>query len=508
MSDDSALRDAIRQSRDAFQLMSEGVVFADRHDNIAFANAAAAFLAGATTRDLEGTSGLTLLAAAEELGVEVRKVPRLAVDGRDDGWLAILRSLPAEERDSLPIEHRPIDSSDVLDLVARMELGDDLDDTIQRLCTSIAAMPGLDGAMIMLLPASGDLIYKAHAGPARVSYTKDQRLPLKSAESIIDMTLAGPWVVAVNSVAAWRLFGPLALGLRVAGIRATAYAAMRVGGKMLGVLSVASMAKDGLAILESRLDRLAQVAGVAATMINNQSLEFGRHEILRATVRDCIDTQQFHTVFQPIVQISDGTAFAYEALTRFDDGAAPDAHFRDAHAVGLGLELEVAAARLALDSCHALPADMPIALNFSPEMITGALSTDFLQHPSRPLIVEITEHVQIVDYAGLLNALAGAPHLALAVDDAGAGFASLRHIVELQPKYVKLDIGLIRDLHVDPARAALVAGMCHFARTTGTVLIAEGVGCSEEAEALRALGVDLAQGYHFARPALATTFSA
>ena len=508
MTDDSALCDAIRQSRDAFQLMSEGVVFADRHDNIAFANAAAAFLAGATTGDLEGTSGLTLLAAAEDLGIEVRKMPRLAFDGHDEGWLAILRSLPADERDALPIKHRPIDSTDMLDLVARMELGDDLDDTIQRLCTSIAEMPGLDGAMIMLLPTSGDLIYKAHAGPARVSYTKDQQLPLKSAESIIDMTLAGPWVVAVNSVAAWRLFGPLALGLRVAGIRATAYAAMRVGGKLLGVLSVASMAKDGVAILESRLDRLAQVAGVAATMINNQSLEFGRQEVLRAAVRDCIDARRFHTVVQPIVSIPDGTVVAYEALTRFDDGVAPDAHFREAHDVGLGRELEEAAAHLAVESCQELPADMAIALNFSPEVFTEVASTEFLQRSLRPLIVEISEHAQIVDYADLLRAHARAPHLALAVDDAGAGFASLRHIVELQPKYVKLDIGLIRNLHLDPARAALVAGMCHFARTTGTVLIAEGVECSEEADALRALGVDLAQGYYFARPALAATFSA
>lgn len=506
MSDDNDLRDALRQAHAVFQLMSEGIVFADRHNRITFANTAAALLSGSAWGEIEGTDGLALLTAAEKRGVEVQSVPRLSPDGHEEGWLAILRSLPSAERDS-PIEHRLVDNSDVLDLVARMELGDDLDDTIQRLCTAIAEMPGLDGAMIMLLPTSGDLIYKAHAGPARVAYTKNQRLPLKSAESIIDMTVAGPWVVAVNSFAAWRLFGPLALGLRVAGIRATAYAAMRVGGKILGVLGVASMAKDGVAILESRLDRLAQVAGVAATMINNQSLEFGRQEITRTAVRDCIDAREFHSVFQPIVRILDGTVVAYEALTRFDDGVAPELHFRDAQAVGLGIELEAAAARLALDSCQMLPADMSIATNFSPEAFTALVTADFLQHPSHPLIVEITEHVQIVDYAELLSALASAAHIALAVDDAGAGFASLRHIVELQPKFVKLDIGLIRDLHRDPARAALVAGMCHFARTTGTVLIAEGVECLEELEALRTLGVELAQGFYFAHPAIAEHFA-
>ena len=97
-------------------------------------------------------------------------------------------------------------------------------------------------------------------------------------------------------------------------------------------------------------------------------------------------------------------------------------------------------------------------------------------------------------------ALTHLPHVRLAVDDAGAGFASLRHILELRPDFVKLDIGLVRGVNADPARAAMVAGVCHFASVTGTRLIAEGVETQAEADSLRVLGVELAQGYLFGRP--------
>ena len=94
-----------------------------------------------------------------------------------------------------------------------------------------------------------------------------------------------------------------------------------------------------------------------------------------------------------------------------------------------------------------------------------------------------------------------AARVRLAVDDAGAGFASLRHILELDPAFVKLDISLIRGIDRDPAKQALVAGMRHFARTTKRRLIAEGVETEAEARTLAELDVRLVQGYRFGRPA-------
>jgi EAL domain-containing protein (putative c-di-GMP-specific phosphodiesterase class I) len=85
----------------------------------------------------------------------------------------------------------------------------------------------------------------------------------------------------------------------------------------------------------------------------------------------------------------------------------------------------------------------------------------------------------------------------VAVDDAGAGFASLRHILELEPDIIKLDIALVRDIDTDPARQALAAGLRHFAALTGTTLIAEGVETPGQAETIRQLGVEFAQGHLF-----------
>jgi EAL domain-containing protein (putative c-di-GMP-specific phosphodiesterase class I) len=87
----------------------------------------------------------------------------------------------------------------------------------------------------------------------------------------------------------------------------------------------------------------------------------------------------------------------------------------------------------------------------------------------------------------------------LAVDDAGAGYASLRHILELRPTFAKLDISLVRGIDADELRQALAAGLVYFALRSGCHLIAEGVE-SEEAGALRRLGVEFAQGYLFGRP--------
>jgi EAL domain-containing protein (putative c-di-GMP-specific phosphodiesterase class I) len=88
----------------------------------------------------------------------------------------------------------------------------------------------------------------------------------------------------------------------------------------------------------------------------------------------------------------------------------------------------------------------------------------------------------------------------IAVDAAGAGFASLRHVIELRPGYVKLDISLIRGVGDDDARQALVAGMVHFAAETGCLLVAEGIETDTELAALRRLGIGLGQGYLLGRP--------
>jgi EAL domain-containing protein (putative c-di-GMP-specific phosphodiesterase class I) len=119
---------------------------------------------------------------------------------------------------------------------------------------------------------------------------------------------------------------------------------------------------------------------------------------------------------------------------------------------------------------------------------------------TRQLILELTEHVQIDDYRALREAIGKLGGVGIGVDDTGAGFASLRHILELRPTFVKLDISLVRGIETDEVRQALAAGLDHFALRSGCHLIAEGVESEGEATALQLLGVEFAQGYLFGRP--------
>jgi EAL domain-containing protein (putative c-di-GMP-specific phosphodiesterase class I) len=154
----------------------------------------------------------------------------------------------------------------------------------------------------------------------------------------------------------------------------------------------------------------------------------------------------------------------------------------------------------------ALPEPAWLNINVSPELVlAGEPLAPILAGSARPVVLELTEHVAITDYPALRAALERlGPNVRLAVDDAGAGFASLRHILELRPDYVKLDRAIVKGVDRDPARQALVAGLVYFAARTGAILVAEGVETEAEVHQVRELGVPLAQGYRLGRPGLAT----
>jgi EAL domain-containing protein (putative c-di-GMP-specific phosphodiesterase class I) len=197
----------------------------------------------------------------------------------------------------------------------------------------------------------------------------------------------------------------------------------------------------------------------------------------------------------------------YEALTRFADGTTPDARFASAHAAGVGIRLEIAAIRSALEAAVALPGHLWLNVNASPQTVASPELKELLGHISREVVLEVTEHHEITDYAAFRSAVSGlGARVRLAVDDAGAGFAGLRHIVELRPSFVKLDRQLIADLDHDEARQAMVAGLIHFARNSGCWLIAEGVETEAELRCLRALQLRYVQGYLVGRPAAADRF--
>jgi EAL domain-containing protein (putative c-di-GMP-specific phosphodiesterase class I) len=222
----------------------------------------------------------------------------------------------------------------------------------------------------------------------------------------------------------------------------------------------------------------------------------------RDHIADVIARRAFGPVFQPIVDLRRDEIVGYEALTRFTDGANPEVLFAEAAAVGLGLELEIATLQAALAASNALPQSAWLNLNATPELIiAGEPLRTLLAGSSRRLVLEVTEHTAIADYPAFRTAMAAlGPNVEFAVDDAGTGFASLRHIVELRPTFVKLDRSLMAGLESDEARQAMIVGLCHFAHVTGCRLIVEGIETDAELTVLRSLTIELGQGYLLGRP--------
>jgi EAL domain-containing protein (putative c-di-GMP-specific phosphodiesterase class I) len=227
---------------------------------------------------------------------------------------------------------------------------------------------------------------------------------------------------------------------------------------------------------------------------------------LQARVHDVLEQRSFHMVFQPIYSLRDGNMLAVEALARFDvePYQPPNVWFEQAERAGLGVELQLATMRAALEASAELDPDVVLSLNTAPDVLNDPrLLVVLEEHPDRPVVVEVTEHCVIDDYHTLVHALDGlrARGVMLAVDDAGAGFASFRHIVRLAPDFIKLDLSLTQDVRGDPIRRALANSLIQFSRETGSLLIAEGIEEVADLTVWRELGAHAAQGYLLGRPA-------
>jgi len=149
-----------------------------------------------------------------------------------------------------------------------------------------------------------------------------------------------------------------------------------------------------------------------------------------------------------------------------------------------------------------VPEGAYLALNCSHRAaVSEELAALLAPHTDR-LVLEITEHEAIEDYDDLVGALAPlrARGTRIAIDDAGAGFASLRHTLHIAPDIVKLDMSLTRGIDADRTKRALAAAMVSFAEEVGFALVAEGIETREELDALRELGVACGQGFFLAEP--------
>jgi EAL domain-containing protein (putative c-di-GMP-specific phosphodiesterase class I)/DNA-binding response OmpR family regulator len=323
----------------------------------------------------------------------------------------------------------------------------------------------------------------------------------RHARDVVARARAGPWVEEIK---------PLESGERTAAFAAAALqlaigAPIYAGDDLVGLLTIGVGREAGKVSQMRRTRLLAAAIDYASTVSTMAGSAFAYQRSVAATrarLRRVLTAREFHAVFQPIVELETGWVVGYEALTRFDDGTAPDIRFAEAATVGLGPDFELATIRSALDAAARLPSDGFLSLNVSPEFVLhgGRRFRRLIKESTRPLILELTEFAAIDDYRLVRGALARLDHVGVAVDDAGAGYASLRHILELRPTYAKLDISLVRGIDGDELRQALAAGLQYFGLRSGFRIIAEGVESHEEADVLRRLGIELAQGYLFGRP--------
>ena len=217
-------------------------------------------------------------------------------------------------------------------------------------------------------------------------------------------------------------------------------------------------------------------------------------------------------VVQPIVDLSSGTAHAYEALARFGpagQGGSPLHWFSLAQELGQRSQLERACLRGALELLARRPTGTSLSVNLSAPVLLEAQTLEMLEHAAERLpdelsglIVEITEETLVHSDTQLLLAIEPlrARGARLAVDDMGAGYSGLRQITSVRPSYLKLDRSLVSAINLDVERAALVGALVGYCRQVGCALVAEGVETAAELSTIERLGVPLVQGFYFSRP--------
>ena len=226
-----------------------------------------------------------------------------------------------------------------------------------------------------------------------------------------------------------------------------------------------------------------------------------RRRIDRMASRDGLEMH-----LQPIWSVHDERVCGYEALARFqtEPYLSPDIWFRDAETVGRGEYLEQMSLTRAVRKLDALPEHCFLSINASPRAIlSGQVNDAFANVDPRRLVLEVTEHAKIRDYNAFRASVGELRDrgVRLAIDDAGSGYASFKHILELDADVIKLDLTLIRDIHVNVKKQALAGALIAYARQLDTMVVAEGVECQEEFETLKTLHVDKVQGFFIGKPA-------
>lgn len=222
---------------------------------------------------------------------------------------------------------------------------------------------------------------------------------------------------------------------------------------------------------------------------------------------------EFTFAYQPIVDIGNGTIHGYEALVRGPgetSAASVLARVTDENRYAFDQACRTGAIRLA----HSLGLTSRLSINFLPNAvyrpelcIRSTLSAaNEVGFATDQILFEITESEEVHDPEHLNGIIDyyQTQGFTTALDDFGSGHAGLNLLARFQPDLIKLDIGLVRNIHIDPTRQAIVRGVLAICRELGITVLAEGIESREEALYFAERDVALMQGYYFARPGYET----
>lgn len=217
----------------------------------------------------------------------------------------------------------------------------------------------------------------------------------------------------------------------------------------------------------------------------------------------------FSIAFQPIVNVKTKSVFGYEALVRGVNNEPASfilEQLNDDNRYAFDQAIRVKAIEKAVE----LGVDAILSINFFPNAVykpetcirTTLQACEKSGFPTNRVMFEVTESEQIQDREHLKNIFDyyNSTGFITAIDDFGAGFSGLNLISDWQPNIVKLDMNLIRNINEDVTRQFLVESVVGFAHKVGIDIISEGVETEQELETLRAMGIELYQGYLFAKP--------
>lgn len=257
----------------------------------------------------------------------------------------------------------------------------------------------------------------------------------------------------------------------------------------------------------------SQIRRLVDTTLRTAHFELERANRERAgTLERILLEERVHSVFEPIVQLDGLKIIGYEALSRGPTGTgleSPMNLFSIAERCGFEFELDNLCRRQALRNAGGIRSNQKLFLNILPSSIhdpdfAGARVREMLGElglAPRNLVLEISERQAIANYPIFREAIDHFSRLGfeIALDDTGAGFSSLEAALELNPRYLKIDMSLVRGIEGNPQKQEVLRGLRSLSEKMNSTVIAEGIETRSELEAIHDLGIECGQGFIFGR---------